>query len=151
MVGLIGIFLWAVVPTAASPADSDDDAPDRLSGVNPARLIPRLELRQRFTQLAAGGKLDTTTLRMDVVLFRKALLRFEMPLVVQRTAEGTSSGIGDLHLSMFGLISTGPRHAAILIGGVGLDSASRPQLGSGKQQVDFGGAAAFKFRPWWLA
>jgi len=155
--GLLLCALLAAAPAAtegAPPeADGDEaarDSPDKLGGVNPARLIPRLELRQRFTRLP-GGQLHTTTVRMDVVLFRRALLRYELPMPVQRTAAGTQSGIGDIALTLIGLVSSGPRHAVVAIGGVTLDSASRAALGAGKQQVTFGGAAGYKATPWWLA
>jgi hypothetical protein len=37
-----------------------------------------------------------------------------------------------------------------LIAGVVLDSATQAQLGTGKQQLLFGAAAAVKVLPWWL-
>jgi hypothetical protein len=156
--GECGVLLWMLLATAVTPpgapesqsSASDDSSPDQVGGVNPARLIPRLELRQRFTQVAGGGGLHSTTLRMDLVLFRRALLRYELPLLVQRTPGGTTSGIGDIRLSAVGLLTSGPRHAAVLVGGVTLDSASVPQLGAGKSQVTFGGAAAYKPLAWWL-
>jgi hypothetical protein len=149
--GGIGVLLGVVLAAAATPQESGGDAPDRLGGVNPARLIPRLELRQRFTDLAnQGGRLHSTTLRMDVVLFRRGLLRYEMPLLVQRTADGTHTGIGDIRLSALALLTSGPRHAAVVLGGVSLDSATRPPLGAGRPQVTFGGAAGFKPLPWLL-
>jgi hypothetical protein len=85
-----------------------------------------------------------------VLLRRALLLRYELPLLVRRTAAGTSSGIGDMRVSAIGLLSSGPRHAAVLVGGFTLDSASLPQLGAGRPQVTFGGAAAYKPLAFWL-
>jgi hypothetical protein len=67
-------------------------------------------------------------------------VRYELPMLVQRTAAGTQAGIGDMGISVIGLLTSGPRHAAIVLGGLTLDSASRPPLGAGKQQLTFGGA-----------
>jgi hypothetical protein len=153
-----GVLLWVLLAMAPAPPPapesqppaSDASSPDQVGGVNPARLIPRLELRQRFTQLAGGGGLHSSTLRMDLVLFRRALLRYELPLMLQRNGGGTRSGIGDIRITAVGLLTTGPRHAAVLVGGVTLDSASAPQLGAGKSQVTFGAAAGYKPVPLWL-
>jgi hypothetical protein len=150
--GGFGVLLSALLATAApvSP-DPERDAADQLGGVSPARLIPRLEVRQRFTQLPGDGGRHTTTLRMDIVLWKRALLRYEMPLVAQRAGPITSSGMGDIRLSAIGLVTSGPRHAAIVLAGLSLDSASRRPLGAGKEVAVLGGAAAFKVRPWLLA
>jgi hypothetical protein len=136
-------------PESQSP-DAEEGSPDQEGGVNPARLIPRLELRQRFTRLEGGGRLHTSTWRLDLVLFRRALLRYELPLISHRTVGGTSSGIGDMRISAIGLVSSGPRHAAVLIAGLVLDSASVPSLGTGKSQVTLGGAAAYRPLRFWL-
>jgi hypothetical protein len=133
-----------------SASASESDSPERLGGVNPARLIPRLELRQRFVRASEGGGLHSSTLRMDLVLFRRALLRYELPLVVRSTGSGSTSGIGDIRFSAFGLLDSGPRHAVVLVGGVILDSASVPQVGAGKSQATFGAAAGYKPIALWL-
>jgi hypothetical protein len=148
--GGCGAVLWIALAAADPVAEDEQAKTERQEAVNPARLIPRLEVRQRYTALDGGGKLHTTALRMDVVLSHRLLLRYEMPLVVQRAADGTRSGIGDIRVSAIGLLTSGPRHAAALIAGLALDSASLPTVGVGKQRVIVGGAGAVKPRPWWL-
>src|SRR5947207_891694 len=70
-------------PEQPQPSESQPpgSSPEQLAGVDPARLIPRLELRQRFTRAAGDARLHSSTLRMDLVLFRRALLRYELPLL----------------------------------------------------------------------
>jgi hypothetical protein len=160
-----GLLCAALVlaPTAAPPAPTPVDGPagrreapagaessEELTGASPARLIPRLEIRHQLRAPEGGGRVHSTTVRMDVLFLRHALLRYELPLVTVENAGVQRSGVGDLQVNVLGMVTSGSRHAALLIGGLTLDTATQPVLGAGKQVVDFGAAAAVKPLRWWL-
>lgn len=149
----------AVILAASQPTEAAEepapDAPDELArggaGVAPVELIPRLEVRHLTAQLPGGLSASTTVTRMDVDFFGRLLLRYELPLRRLATAAGEqTSGLGDIQLQLITLLTVGPRQVSVLITGVELDTASQPQLGSGKQTLVVGGGAAFKVRRWWL-
>jgi hypothetical protein len=119
--------------------------------VSPVQLIPRVELRHAFLQGSNGAAISATTLQLDIVFLSRVLFRYELPRRVLRKGDDQITGLGDIRLQAIGLLTSGARQVSALIVGVELDTATRLQLGSGKRQVFFGGAAAFKGRPWWLA
>jgi hypothetical protein len=153
-------FLFAAL-AAGEPVGSPDGeaipqpAPGQQAEVDPAavspvRLIPRIEVRHGFAQLTNGASVNTSTAQIDVLLLRRALLRYELPLPRVATGDAQIAGVGDVRLQTITMLTSRPRQVTVLIAGLVLDTASRPQLGAGKQQVFFGGAAAVKPRPWWL-
>jgi hypothetical protein len=128
-----------------------DDTTHGGAGVAPVELIPRIELRHSFAQLPGGASANATTSRIDVDFLRRVLLRYELPFVRLATATGEQiAGLGDITLQAIGVVTSTPRHVAVLIAGAQLDTASQPQLGQGKQILLFGAAAAFRVRRWWL-
>jgi hypothetical protein len=135
----------ALVLCALLAADTDE-----LAGVSPARLIPRLELQHRFTQTEGGAHVHQTIFRMDVRLVSRTLIRYELPLVVRETPAGTRSGFGDVQVQAITLLSSGPRHAAVATGGLALDSASGPELGTGHHRAIYGAALGVRPTAWWL-
>jgi hypothetical protein len=119
------------------------------TGVAPVELIPRLELRHLYARLPAGASATTTTVRMDVDFLGRLLLRYELPFRRLANATGEQvSGLGDIQLEAFGVLTAGPRQVLGLLAGVQLDSATQPQLGLGKQVLELGAAGALKFGPW---
>jgi hypothetical protein len=131
----------------------EPEAPSKLAGgatgVAPVELIPRIELRHLFARLPGGASASTTTLRMDIDWFGRLLIRYELP--VRRLASATGeqvSGLGDIQLEAFGVLTAGPRQVTGLIAGVQLNSATQPQLGQGKQVLELGAAGALKLGAW---
>jgi hypothetical protein len=142
---------------AGAGASEGEQAPESAAeeaqsgaGVAPVELIPRLELRQSYAQLPMGVSAHVTTTEIDVQFLNRLLLRYEGPLAVVRTPTGQVSGFGDAEISAIGMLGASPRFVAVVIGGMILDSASQPALGTGKKQVVFGGGAAWKPFRWWL-
>ena len=131
------------------PAGASDEGKE-LTGASPAQLVPRLELRHQFASPEGGGHLHTTTLRVDTLFLRRALLRFDLPWATLEKADVRRLGYGDIRLLALALLTTGPRQATILSAGLLLDTATRPVLGTGKDVVIVGAVGAFKPRRWWL-
>ena len=165
---VLGAALWAVdaaqapqTPTpeqapSASPAGGADAAEIAEeqgwgAGVSPVELIPRLELRQGFTKLEGGVSAHDTTLEIDIQFLRRILVRYQAPARLMETPAGQVSGIGDLQVSLIGIVASNARFVAVLIAGTVLDTATQPSLGAGKQQLVLGAGAALKPYPWWLA
>ena len=121
-----------------------------LSGASPVNLIPKVEIRHQLVAPDSGGHAHATTIRMDIMFFRRALLRYAVPLVTVGQAGVQRTGIGDIQVDSLTAVSAGPRHVAILAAGLVLNTATQPALGSGKQVVDVGVAGAIKPRSWWL-
>jgi hypothetical protein len=134
---------------AAEEADTAEDQGG--AGVSPVELIPRLELRQAFTKLDGGVSVHDTTAEVDIQFLRRLLLRYQVPARLLETPTSQVSGIGDLQLSLIGIVASNARAVAALIGGVILDTATQPVLGAGKRQLELGLGAAFKPYRWWLA
>jgi hypothetical protein len=142
----------------AAPAPEGEDARAQTAGdeakngagVAPVELIPRLELRQSFAALHAGGSLHVTTAEIDIQFLDRLLLRYQGPLVVARTANGQVSGLGDAQIQAVGMLGASPTFVAVVIVGAVLNSASQPPLGAGKTQLVLGGGAAIKPLPWLL-
>src|SRR3954464_8271305 len=130
--------------TAGPPAEREGDVvPDdgkSGAGVAPVELIPRLEPRQSFARAPGGGSVHITTAEIDLTLTNRVLLRYEGPLRVASGPAGQVSGFGDALLRAFILLTSSPRFIAVAIAGVEMNTASQPQLGSGKQQLLLGGA-----------
>jgi hypothetical protein len=152
---VLSALLAALAPDSAAGASAEGKPPgeegtEPLTGVSPVELVPRIEVRQRFTPPAAGGAVHTTTLRIDIEFLKRTVLRYELPVSVVKTASGQISGIGDIQLDALFVLTSGPRQTTALLGGLVLDSATRPALGAGKQQVSFGAAGVVKPRRWWL-
>jgi hypothetical protein len=159
MVTAIPLFLAALVvaeppvgsgTSAKQPAASGQEEEFDPAAVSPVQLIPKIELRHEFVQPTHAGSVNTTTFQMDVQFLRRALVRFELPLPRLAVGDAQISGVGDIRLQALTLLTAGPGQVSVLITGLVLDTASRPQLGSGKQQVFFGGAVALKPVRWWL-
>lgn len=143
----------AHIPPKGGGAGEDDTAeePQGGAGVSPVELIPRLELRQTYTKLEGGVSVHDTTLEVDNQFLRRLLLRYQVPARLLETPTGQVSGIGDLQVSLIGIVASNARAVAALIAGTILDTATQPALGAGKQQLQFGVGAAFKPYRWWLA
>jgi len=141
----------AAPPTeeAGQPTPAADAEPQ--TGVAPVELIPRLELRQSFARLEGGGSLHVTTTELDIGFVGHVLLRYEGRLLVANAPGADQiSGFGDAKVQAFGLLGSSPRYVAVAIVGGVLNTASRPALGDGKQQLIVGGAAAVSPVRWWL-
>jgi hypothetical protein len=151
---LVWLALVASAPASPATAPSDEaesrEEGQRLTGASPVDIVPRLEVRQQFVAPRGGGALNTTLLRMDMEVLRKGLLRYELPLVVARTPDGQISGIGDIRLTALALLTSGRTQLAVVLAGVVLNTATRPVLGNGKDDVFVGGGAAVKPVPSWL-
>jgi hypothetical protein len=157
---VLGAALLAADPAQAPPppqrpADAasqplEDDEPDTAEGpkggegISPVEIIPKVELRQAFTKLESGVSLHTSTFEMDIQFLRRILLRYQAPMGVMKTPAGQVSGIGDLQFSLIGVVASNARAVAVLIAGTELNTATQPQLGSGKTQLAFGAGAAYK-------
>jgi len=150
--------LLAVWLASSGPAPSEEDTPSESAaeevkagaGVSPVELIPRLELRQSFTQLPGGVSVHVTTTQLDIQFLDRLLLRYEGRLNVVKAPAGQVSGFGDAQISAIGLLAAKPKLVVVVIGGVVLNSASQPELGDGKTQLVFGAGAAVKPVRWWL-
>lgn len=153
---VLGTALLAVDPTASAPVQGTDDAeaakePQGGAGISPVELIPRIELRQAFTKLAGGVSIHDTTAEVDIQFLRRLLLRYQVPARLLETPAGQVSGIGDLQVSLIGIVASTARSVGALIAGAVLNSATQQALGAGKQQLVLGAGAAFKPYRWWLA
>jgi hypothetical protein len=148
---LAALLAGEVSPSAGGAQEpAEQQAALDPAAASPVRLIPRMEVRHGFAQLANGGAVHTTTAQLDVVLLGRALLRYELPMPRLRAGDVVIAGFGDTRLQAIIALVSRPRQVALLITGVVLDTASRPQLGAGKQQLILGGAAGWKPLPWWL-
>jgi len=136
-------------PGEAEPASAAEQVKAG-AGVAPVELIPRLELRQSYAQLPGGASAHVTTTELDIQFLDRLLLRYEGHLQVVRTPAGEVSGLGDAQISAIALLAASPTFVAVLLGGAILDTASKPELGTGKKQLVFGGGAAVKVRRWLL-
>ena len=121
------------------------------TGVSPVELIPRLELRQAYTKLEGGVATHDTTLEVDIEFLRRLLLRYQVPARLLETPAGQVSGIGDVQVTLIGIIASNARAVGAVIAGGVLNTATQPTLGAGKQQLELGLGAAFKPYRWWLA
>jgi hypothetical protein len=158
---VLGAALLAVDSTQAptgiappqAPAEEDEIAeePAGGTGVSPVELIPRIELRQAYTKLVGGVSIHDTTAEIDIQFLRRILLRYQVPARLMETPAGQVSGIGDLQVTLIGIVASNARTVGALIAGTVLDTATQPTLGAGKQQLVFGAGAAFKPYRWWLA
>jgi hypothetical protein len=135
---------------ARETAEAEDAEVQGAAGASPIELIPRIEVRSAFAQLANGASASTTTAQMDLTFARRVLLRYELPHVRVENAGMQSSGLGDLHLQGIGVLTAGPSQVTALVVGLVLDTATAPPLGTGKQQVSFGAGGALKVRRFWL-
>jgi len=139
---------------AATEGLPDDKAsandPATEAGVAPVELIPRLELRQSFARLPGGVAAHITTTEIDIAFLRRVLLRYQGHLRVLSGPNGQVSGFGDAEIQAVGLLASSQRFVAVAIAGAILDTASQPELGTGKTQLVFGGAAAVSPVRWWL-
>jgi hypothetical protein len=143
----------AVAPAPAAPGDDPsaeetqtdgpEMQPDNGTGVSPIELIPRLELRHRYVR-QRNASLHFTILRMDVEFLRRALLRYDLPLVTVNAGGVTSSGLGDIRVGTIVITTSNAHYLTGVVAGLVLDTASRPALGAGKQQVYFGAGAVYK-------
>lgn len=156
---LICAALLAAEPPAQAPpqaqraeGDSPDVAqePEGGTGVSPVELVPRIELRQTYQKLSDTLSLHDTTAQVAIQFLRRILLRYEVPHRTLATPDGTISGFGDTELGAVGILTSNAQVLVGLIGGAVFDTASRPELGLGKQQVLFGVGGAYKPRRWLL-
>jgi hypothetical protein len=126
------------------------EVPKGGAGVSPVELIPRLELRQSFATPGGGVSLHDTTTELDIQFVGRVLLRYEGTVRVLGAPGGQKSGFGDARIQAITVLASSPTFVAALITGAVLDTASQPELGSGKQQVILGGGAAIKPTRWSL-
>jgi hypothetical protein len=134
----------------AKDAEGKDEEAKDAAGVAPVELIPRLELRQSFVRLGDGLSAHITTAEIDITFLRRVLLRYQGPVRVLVGPDGQVSGFGDAEVQAVGLLASSPRFVAVAIAGGVFDTASKPELGAGKTQLEFGGAAAVSPVRWWL-
>jgi hypothetical protein len=132
--------------TGEPPAEPQGGA-----GVSPVELIPRVEVRHSFVRMPNGVSANITTTELDLQIFPRMLLRYELPALVVKLPNGQMSGLGDVKLSTLVVLFSDRTHLVGLLGGLVLDTATQPKLGEGKQQIQFGAGAAIKPRSWWLA
>ena len=92
-----------------------------------------------------------TTAEVDIQFLRRILLRYQVPARLMETPAGQVSGIGDLEVTLIGIVASNARAVGALIAGTVLDTATQPALGAGKQQLVLGAGAAYKPYRWWLA
>jgi hypothetical protein len=150
------LLCTVLVATDQAPAASaQDDAetaeePTGGAGVSPIEIIPRVELRQSYVQMEGGLSVRDTTTEIDIQFLRRLLLRYEVPYRTIGSPDGQVSGVGDIELTGLGILTSSPRALLAILAGAVLDTASQPQLGTGKQQVFFGAGAAYKPRRWLL-
>ena len=142
--------LQAPAEGAAEEAEIAEE-PAGGTGVSPVELIPRLELRQEYSKLVGGVSIHDTTAEVDIQFLRRILLRYQVPALLMETPAGQVSGIGDLQVTLIGIIASNARAVGALIAGTVLDTATQPALGAGKQQLVLGAGAAYKPYRWWLA
>jgi hypothetical protein len=145
-------------PTAPPPstAGQGDDAeiaqePEGGIGVSPVELIPRLELRQTYSSLAGSVAIHDTTLEVDIEFLKRLLLRYQVPVRLMETPTGQVTGIGDIQVGLIALLASNARLVVAAVAGAELNTATKAQLGAGKQQLILGLGAAVKPFPWWLA
>jgi len=136
--------------TSVDPNELGHAQPKGGAGVSPVELIPRLELRETFFKLPNGVSFHDTVAELDLQFLDRVLLRYEGPYRVLRTPTGQISGFADLEITAIVDVASDPLYVFAAIVGTVLDTASQPQLGSGKQQIFFGGGAAAKPRIWWM-
>jgi hypothetical protein len=140
-------------PSTAGPEPGEAEIaeePRGGAGVSPVELIPRIELRETFLRTPGGISSRGTTVELDLQFVNRVLLRYQAPIRIVSTPAGQVSGFGDLQLEAIAILASDALYVVgALLGGV-LDTASQPPLGAGKDQIFFGGAAAYKPRPWWL-
>jgi hypothetical protein len=147
----------AAADPPAPPSATDDSAPERAeeppggAGVSPIELIPRVELRQSFQRLHNGVSISDTTTEIHIQFVKRLLLRYQVPFRVMGTPAGQVSGISDAQVQALAVLISNERALVAVLAGAVLDTATQPQLGAGKQQVFFGGGAAYKPRRWWIA
>jgi hypothetical protein len=133
------------------PNELGHEQPKGSVGVSPVELIPRLELRGSYFKLPNGVSFHDTTAEIDIQFLERVLFRYEGSYRVLRTPAGTTiSGFADLQLTAIVDVASDPLYVVAAIFGTILDTASQPLLGSGKQQIFFGGGAAVKPRFWWI-
>jgi hypothetical protein len=143
------------VSSPTPPAEDDESdisslEPNRGAGASPVELIPRLEIRQSFVAVGHGVSLHDTTTEIDIQFLDRVLLRYEGTLRVLAMPSSQTSGFGDARIQAITILASSRRYVAGLLTGAVLDTASRPELGAGKQQVFFGAGGAAKPFRWWL-
>jgi hypothetical protein len=149
-------LLAAEPPARASQQPQQEDSPDVAqepeggTGVSPIELVPRVELRQTYQKLGDALSLHDTTAQVSIQFLRRILLRYEVPHRTVSTPDGSISGFGDTELGAVGILASNAQLLVGLIGGAVFDTATRPELGLGKQQVLFGVGGAYKPRRWIL-
>jgi hypothetical protein len=161
--------LWTIEPPPApplspslspspspSPTLAVDEAgevaaePQGGAGISPVEIIPRIELRQSYLRLPGGVAVNATTPELDMQFFRRMLLRYQLPVQIVKTPAGQISGVGDVRLETLIVIASNKTSLVGAIAGVVLDTASQPQLGTGREQIFLGGGLACKPFSWWL-
>jgi hypothetical protein len=147
------LFARAAAASGEPPRDPADipEEPPGGAGVSPVEIIPRVELRHSFVRMPNSVSVNVTTTQLDLQLFPRLLLRYELPVQIVKTPAGQISGLGDVQLSSLLILASGPTHLVGVLAGAVLDTATQPQLGAGKQQVSFGAGGAMKPRIWWIA
>jgi len=154
---LIAALLAADQPPPASTGPPDNNGgdvaeePQGGAGVTPIEIVPRLELRHSFQRLQNGVALHETTTEMDIQFVQRLLLRLQIPYRTLETPAGQVSGPGDIQLGILAIVDSSAKYLVALLGGIVLDSATQPVLGTGKQQPYVGGGAAIKLARWILA
>jgi hypothetical protein len=139
-------------PPGAAPSIPGEVAeePEGGAGVSPIELIPRVELRQAFTQIANGVSVHDTTAEIDIQFLRRVLLRYQIARRSLEMGNAQISGFGDVQLQAIGIVAYNATSLLGLVAGGVLNTASQPQLGEGRQQIFFGPGGAFKPARWIL-
>ena len=152
---LCGLLLVAGAQApASSPADQDEDdggEPQGGAAVSPIEIIPRVELRQSSARQSSGVMVHDTTVETSIQFVRRLLLTYQMPYRLVDTPGGQLRGIGDVQVRSVGILASEPHLLTALLLGVVLDTASPPTTGGRTKRLLFGGGAAYKPRPSWIA
>ena len=154
---LVAVVFGTAVPARAQPPGAVPSVPGEVAaepeggaGVSPIELIPRVELRQMFTQVEKGVSVHDTTAEIDIQFLRRVLLRYQIAHRTMETPNAQISGFGDVTLEAIGIIAYNATSLLGIVAGGVLNTASQPQLGDGRQQVFFGPGAAHKPVRWLL-
>ena len=150
---LLYVVLLAKEPAAGASPDPDEPSgePEGGAAVSPIEIIPRVELRQSFIQANNGPSIHDTVTELDIQFLRRILLRYQTPYRRVSTPEAQISGLGDIEVTALGILHATQTRLLALLAGTVLDTATQPELGTGKYQLAFGAGGAVKPRKFWIA
>ncbi|WP_437339034.1 hypothetical protein [Sorangium sp. So ce394] len=111
-------------------------APPRTQAPAAANLSTFIEVRDDFVSRGKSGFFNAAVIRGDYAFDRSFSLRADVPFAVVSGVDGQrDAGLGDVLIRPLVRAIGTPRYALVLGSDLILDSATRPALGSGKNQV----------------